>query len=153
MYNSIQFVADSCKLQAALLHFSHKHIHFAILTHFYKNIFFNYKTPYFTIIKQFVVYSCTLMIPEIFWNYLSIFYLQINCIYDLMCGFWFQMGATIIPHLIGALSLFLGGMFYCILITYIMSLLHPEQKQLLGIRIFLVSLITMCSALRILITR
>ncbi|KAG8199219.1 hypothetical protein JTE90_016038 [Oedothorax gibbosus] len=58
------------------------------------------------------------------------------------------MGVTIIPHLIGALSLFLGGMFYCILITYIMSLLHPEQKQILGIRIFLVSLITMCSALQ-----
>ncbi|GFS84437.1 uncharacterized protein NPIL_207681 [Nephila pilipes] len=58
------------------------------------------------------------------------------------------MGVTIIPHLIGALSLFLGGLFYCILITYIMSLLHPEQKRILGIRIFLVSLITMCSALQ-----
>ncbi|KFM66555.1 DNA damage-regulated autophagy modulator protein 1, partial [Stegodyphus mimosarum] len=58
------------------------------------------------------------------------------------------MSITIIPHLIGALSLFLGGIFYCILITYIMSLLHPEQKQLLGIRVFLICLITMCSALQ-----
>ncbi|GBM00357.1 hypothetical protein AVEN_179179-2 [Araneus ventricosus] len=57
------------------------------------------------------------------------------------------VGVTIIPHLIGALSLFLGGLFYCIIITYLMALLHPEQKRILGIRIFLVSLITMCSAL------
>lgn len=55
---------------------------------------------------------------------------------------------TIIPHAIGAISLFLGGVFYCILITYILSLIHPEQKQILGIRIFLICLITMCSALQ-----
>ncbi|XP_054708688.1 DNA damage-regulated autophagy modulator protein 1-like [Uloborus diversus] len=55
---------------------------------------------------------------------------------------------TITPHLIGALLLFLGGMFYCILITYIMSLLHPKQRQILGIRVFLICLITMCAALQ-----
>ncbi|XP_055930702.1 DNA damage-regulated autophagy modulator protein 1-like isoform X2 [Argiope bruennichi] len=57
------------------------------------------------------------------------------------------MGVTIIPHLSGALSLFLGGIFYCMIMTYIMALMHPEQKRILGVRIFLISLITMCSAL------
>jgi hypothetical protein len=55
---------------------------------------------------------------------------------------------TLIPHLIGALCLFIGGFFYCVLITYIMALIHPDQKQLLGIRVFLICLITMCSALQ-----
>ncbi|GIY02181.1 uncharacterized protein CDAR_115751 [Caerostris darwini] len=57
------------------------------------------------------------------------------------------IGVTIIPHLLGALCLFMGGIFYCLIITYIMALLHPERKRILGIRIFLLSLITMCSAL------
>lgn len=58
------------------------------------------------------------------------------------------MSVTLVPHMIGALSIFFGGIGFCILITYALALLHPEKKKLLGTRVLLICFIVTLAALQ-----